>query len=1251
MANLEDLLVERSGEAKAQTANMIGGGSWGWTLGTQILTWSADAYIQVIALEDTYNTIQAGNVTLAAGEIAYVQVVGDATGVNNLVVTVAAISAVPEIAGLYVVARRDGDDVIVANEFRLLDSQSLKLGQTQTDAEIKTAYENNADTNAYTDADTTKLGGIEAGATADQTDAEIKTAYENNANTNAYTDAEKLEVAANTAKISFTEGAAVTANTAKVSADGSITTHSDVGGATPVDAQALVWVAANNRYEPATPTALPTDAEIKTAYENNPDTNAFTDADTTKLDGIEAGATNTTNPTGSEIKVAYEAEANTNAYTDAEKLEVAANTAKISFTEGAAVTANTAKVSADGSITTHSDVGGAAPVDTQVLTWVAANNQYEPGVGGGGGGETFSDIPLVPSVTGNDITLGPSTIGGIDLIINGSPLERLNNSVITIKPTGITQYTNLEYYSAVVTYSSTSDSFEVQYSRGSHATRVAAIAAAPAPNPFNFNVCKISAQVTTSTPVANTLTLYATAVGDVLTFYDSPDLSTQTSTQTVEVQGEYYWGKDLAVSFVNNTFASVQWQYTIGKNQIKIFDLTTLALLHTVDSTTATTGTDFSSATSIVYNSATDKYVIFTAEGGHHGMTYLITHRDPLTGVETSATTGALSGSGYRQFANFMVYIPGHDVYLYAKNQHYSYSFRSVNVADYTETLVPGLVGDNQGSLVYDSILNELWWYDWNSPAKVFAVSAFPSAFTLTYLRDEAIFNPERYSGAVAGWLEGGEIVDTISGVEALDTRGVITENMSPGPLYAPGDVTISSARTYDTLVINGNLNITAATTVTGDVFVGGDLTVDATCVFNGKVNVRGALVVNNSLTIDDNLLVGGNLTANGSCKFNGNVTATGDVAFSQRTTISGNITAYNLDIQTTGNHEFAVLGSIIVGHPTDSISSVTAIRVFNVGGDIKQAYSDRQLDLTFNMTNLTNSGVDMSIGGSVYCTDFRWTTEDGRIDRLRIGGGIYCSRNGALIATTSSTVAVNGVIITCKEIHTEANIELRGGNVPSGTYEGAGIYVTGDVSCSNFYMQGGNASDVGALGGTTRASTIFGNLTSRSAIYLGMGASNTTGAPRSGGSRSLTVSGDLHAPTLWFNRFPTQLGTGPQAQMMWLNVSRGTVCVNNLNIGEFTGGTGAPIALTARWIVGSWRISTVNVYSDQTPPASVDLYGDLFYIGRYVQFGTRTMPGMVAGSTGTADKVPQNVCTSASGQATRRDTTGSGTNYIWRMT
>ena len=49
--------------------------------------------------------------------------------------------------------------------------------------------------NDFTDALKSKLDAIEAGATADQTGAEIKTAYEAEADTNAYTDAEKTKLA------------------------------------------------------------------------------------------------------------------------------------------------------------------------------------------------------------------------------------------------------------------------------------------------------------------------------------------------------------------------------------------------------------------------------------------------------------------------------------------------------------------------------------------------------------------------------------------------------------------------------------------------------------------------------------------------------------------------------------------------------------------------------------------------------------------------------------------------------------------------------------------------------------------------------------------------------------------------------------------------------------------------------------------------------------------------------------------------
>tara|TARA_B100001057_G_scaffold16170_1_gene15234 strand:- start:50 stop:1474 length:1425 start_codon:yes stop_codon:yes gene_type:complete len=65
----------------------------------------------------------------------------------------------------------DGRDLSV--DGTKLDGIEASATADQTDAEIKTAYENNSDTNAFTDALLTKLNGIETSATADQTKSDI----------------------------------------------------------------------------------------------------------------------------------------------------------------------------------------------------------------------------------------------------------------------------------------------------------------------------------------------------------------------------------------------------------------------------------------------------------------------------------------------------------------------------------------------------------------------------------------------------------------------------------------------------------------------------------------------------------------------------------------------------------------------------------------------------------------------------------------------------------------------------------------------------------------------------------------------------------------------------------------------------------------------------------------------------------------------------------------------------------------------
>jgi len=65
-------------------------------------------------------------------------------------------------------------------------------------------------TNDFTDADHSKLDGIEANATADQTGSEIKSAYEAVADTNAFTDAEKTKLSGIEANADVTDTTNVT---------------------------------------------------------------------------------------------------------------------------------------------------------------------------------------------------------------------------------------------------------------------------------------------------------------------------------------------------------------------------------------------------------------------------------------------------------------------------------------------------------------------------------------------------------------------------------------------------------------------------------------------------------------------------------------------------------------------------------------------------------------------------------------------------------------------------------------------------------------------------------------------------------------------------------------------------------------------------------------------------------------------------------------------------------------------------------
>ena len=179
----------------------------------------------------------------------------------------------------------------------------------QTGAEIKVAYEAEANTNAFTDANVTTLStALQAaditGLTDDQTGAEIKTAYEAEANTNAFTDTDVtkltgIETGADVTDTTNVVAALTAGSNITISAGGEIASTGGSGGSAITledEGSALTTSATTLNFVGAGVTATGsgstktitisggaggnsmTDGQVKTAYENNADTNALTDA-------------------------------------------------------------------------------------------------------------------------------------------------------------------------------------------------------------------------------------------------------------------------------------------------------------------------------------------------------------------------------------------------------------------------------------------------------------------------------------------------------------------------------------------------------------------------------------------------------------------------------------------------------------------------------------------------------------------------------------------------------------------------------------------------------------------------------------------------------------------------------------------------------------------------------------------------------------------------------------------------------------
>ena len=161
-----------------------------------------------------------------------------------------------------------------------------------TDEVIKSKYEANSNTNAYTDAEKSKLAEIESGATADQTKADIDALNIN---------ADTLDGQHGSYYTSYTD-----------------TAIANLVGSSPEALDTLYELAAALGEDPnfATTVSNQLGTKVDKVVGKGLSTEDYTTSEKTKLAGIESGATG--DQTAAEIRALVEAATDSNVFTDAD---------------------------------------------------------------------------------------------------------------------------------------------------------------------------------------------------------------------------------------------------------------------------------------------------------------------------------------------------------------------------------------------------------------------------------------------------------------------------------------------------------------------------------------------------------------------------------------------------------------------------------------------------------------------------------------------------------------------------------------------------------------------------------------------------------------------------------------------------------------------------------------------------------------------------------------------------------------------
>lgn len=369
------------------------------------------------------------------------------------------------------------DDVVTYAKIQNVSATDRVLGRDSSGAGV---------IEEITPANLRTMINVEDGATGDQTDAEIKTAYENNSDTNAFTDAEKSKLAAIEASANVTDSTNVDAAGAVMNSDSTTAAMSFVidednmssDSATKVPTQQSVKAYVDTEVAgvvDSAPSALNTlnelaaalgdDANFSTTVTNSIGTKLplaggtmtgnivmsgsqtvdgrDVSADGTKLDGIESGAT--ADQTNAEIRAAVEAASDSNVFTDADHTKLNGIEANADVTDPTNVDAAGAVMNSDldgkGELLVGDGSGDPTALAAGANGYVLkANSSTATGLewsAAGSGGEANQNAFSNIGVSGQDTVAADSATDTLNLAAGSNVTITTNasNDTVTIAST------------------------------------------------------------------------------------------------------------------------------------------------------------------------------------------------------------------------------------------------------------------------------------------------------------------------------------------------------------------------------------------------------------------------------------------------------------------------------------------------------------------------------------------------------------------------------------------------------------------------------------------------------------------------------------------------------------------------------------------------------------------------------------------------------------------------------------------------